>query len=320
MTATDSQPQPRRERGGAAGRRSQRQAGGAAVGRPTSCAASRPTTCFPRRGSGASRPRPSASWPRSDRVPRRPGDAGARGVGASSSATTPRRSSCGAGPAPRSRACSSASRRGCSTRSWRRAGRIRPARAQSGAVGADRRQVGGLLARLRLALRDGPRPRAALRHDRGLPELHQAGAGLALAAPLRRHDLRADRRGREQAPPRHGLQPHPLFRPGVHGLGHRRGAGRGFDRDGAAGLRARVRRRELRDPRQRQRELAAGLGRHDDEGAARLCARQPGGGGRALHPRRRDGAGDECRGDRAEPGRDAGRLRAQPSSSGAARR
>ena len=103
-------------------------------------------------------------------------------------------------------------------------------------------------------------------------QLREAGAVLALAAPFRRHDLRAGRRAGQQAPSRHGLQPHPLFRPRLHGLGDGREPGRGFDRHGAHRLRRRFRRPELRHPRQRQRQLAAGLGRHHD---ARRCAPMP---------------------------------------------
>jgi trimethylamine--corrinoid protein Co-methyltransferase len=54
-----------------------------------------------------------------------------------------------------------------------------------------------------------------------------------LAAPFRRHDLRAGRHPGEQAPSRHGLQPYPLFRPRLHGLGHLGGARGGFHRHGA---------------------------------------------------------------------------------------
>ena len=47
--------------------------------------------------------------------------------------------------------------------------------------------------------------------------------------------------------------------------------------------------------------------------AARLCPRQPGGGDRAVHPRRRHGAGHQCRRDRPVARRDHGRLRADPA-------
>ena len=47
---------------------------------------------------------------------------------------------------------------------------------------------------------------------------------------------------------------------------------------------------QLRHPGQRQRQLAAGVGRHDDRRAEDLRRRQPGAGRRAVHPRRRHGA------------------------------
>ena len=160
----------------------------------------------------------------------------------------------------------------------------------------DRRQERRVLAGLRLALRHGPRQGPPLRHDRGFPQLREAGAVLALAAPFRRHDLRAGRRAGQQAPSRHGLQPYQLFRPRLHGLGDGGEPGRGFDRHGAHRLRRAI----------SSTSNCVILGNvnvnsplvwdaHHDHGAARLCPRQPGGGGRALHPRRRHGAGDQCR-------------------------
>ena len=124
-----------------------------------------------------------------------------------------------------------------------RAGAVHPARAQSGEFRRDRRQERRLFAGLRLALRDGYRQGPPLRHDRGFPQLREAGAVLALAAPFRRHDLRAGRRAGQQAPSRHGLQPHQIFRPRLHGLGDG-GEPRGrFHRHGAHRLRRRLRRR-----------------------------------------------------------------------------
>ena len=101
----------------------------------------------------------------------------------------------------------------------------------------DRRQERRLLAGLWLALRHGSRQGPPLRHDRGFPQLRQAGAVLALAAPFRRHDLRAGRRAGQQAPSRHGLQPHQIFRSRLHGLGDGRKPGGGFHRHGAHRLR-----------------------------------------------------------------------------------
>ena len=72
---------------------------------------------------------------------------------------------------------------------------------------------------------------------------------LAYASPhlhhSRRDGLRAGRRAGQQAPPRHGLRPHPLLGQAVHGLGHRPGARPRHGRDGPD----RVRRRLPRGPR-----------------------------------------------------------------------
>ena len=86
---------------------------------------------------------------------------------------------------------------------------------------------------LRLAVRPRPRQRPALRHDRGLPELREARVHEPAPPPQRRDGLRAGRRAGQQAPPRHGLFPHPLQRQAVHGLRHRAGAGPRHRRDGA---------------------------------------------------------------------------------------
>ncbi len=85
--------------------------------------------------------------------------------------------------------------------------------------------------------------RPPLRHDRGLPQFREARAVIALAAPFRRHHLRAGRCAGQQAPSRHGLQPHQIFRPRLHGLGHGREPGRRFHRHGAHRVRRRIRRR-----------------------------------------------------------------------------
>ena len=52
-----------------------------------------------------------------------------------------------------------------------------------------------------------------------LRELRQAGVVGAVAAPLGRDGVRAGRRPRQQAPPRHGVRPPALQRQAVHGLG-----------------------------------------------------------------------------------------------------
>ena len=109
--------------------------------------------------------------------------------------------------------------------------------------GRDRRQERRVLAGLRLALRHGSRQGPPLRHDRGFPQLREARAVVALAAPFRRHDLRAGRCAGQQAPSRHGLQPHQIFRPRLHGLGDGGEPRRGFDRHGAHRVRRRFRRR-----------------------------------------------------------------------------
>ena len=77
---------------------------------------------------------------------------------------------------------------------------------------------------------------------------------------------------------------------------------------------------QLRHPRQRQRQLAAGVGRRDDRRAAGLRRRQPGAGRRALHPRRRHGPGHAGRRHRPGPRRDDGRRGARPARPGRARR
>ena len=53
----------------------------------------------------------------------------------------------------------------------------------------------------------------------------------ALAAPFRRHGLRAGGRAGQQAPLRHGLRAHALLGQGIHGLGHDRRPRRRLDRD-----------------------------------------------------------------------------------------
>ena len=102
------------------------------------------------------------------------------------------------------------------------AGAVHPARPQPDELRRDRRQAHGVRPELRLAVRARPRPRPPLRHPRRLPELREARLHDAVVAPLGRHRVRTRRRARQQAPPRHGVQPHQVQRQGVHGLGHRR--------------------------------------------------------------------------------------------------
>ena len=190
---------------------------------------------------------------------------------------------------------------------------VHPARPQPGPLGGDRRRRRRVRPGLRLAVRPRPGRRPPLRLAGRLRELRQADVGDAVAAPLRRHGVRAGRRAGQQAAPRHGVRPPALQRQADDGLGHRAEPGRGLRRDGPHRLRRRRRRGELRHPRQRQRQLAAGVGRGDDRRDPRLRRRQPGAGRRAVHPRRGDGAGDARRRHRPGPRRDDGRRRPRPA-------
>ena len=207
----------------------------------------------------------SEDWPRPDRGPCRPHPEGGRH-------RVPRRR--------RGAAALQGGRRGCQrpARPLRAgpgpgalpngAAQLHPSRAQPRALGRDRRRQHGLLAGLWRALRARPGGRPPLRLDPGLRQLRQAGLPLALAAPFRRHHLRAGRHPGEQAPPRHGLRTHALVGQSLHGLGDRAGAGRGLDRALPHPLRRRFRGRELRHPGQHQRQLAPGLRRRHVRGRA----------------------------------------------------
>ena len=118
-----------------------------------------------------------------------------------------------------------------------RAGGVRAARAQPRAQRAHRRSAHGVRSRLRPAVHPQPRRGPALRDHRGLPQLREADVPLARPAPRRGHALRAGRPPGQQAPPRHGLQPSPLVRQAVHGLGHRPRTRRGHRLDGEDRLR-----------------------------------------------------------------------------------
>ena len=100
--------------------------------------------------------------------------------------------------------------------------RVHPARPQSRQQRADRWGRDRVRAELRLAVRARPRGRAPVRHARRLPELREARVHVAAPPPLGRHGVRAGRRAREQAPPRHGVRPHPVQRQAIHGIGDRR--------------------------------------------------------------------------------------------------
>ena len=103
---------------------------------------------------------------------------------------------------------------------------VHPVRPQPGAQRRDRRDAHGLRPELRLAVRPRPGQRPPLRHDRGLPQPREADLPVAVSPSLGRHGLRAGRRPGQQAPPRHGLFPHPLQRQAVHGLGDGARSGR----------------------------------------------------------------------------------------------
>ena len=178
-------------------------------------------------------------------------------------------------------------------------------------------QIGGTAHRprpeLRLAVRPRPGQRPALRHDRGLPELREARLHAPAPPPQRRDGLRAGRRAGQQAPPRHGLFAHPLQRQAVHGLGDRAGAGARHRRDGADHVRRRLPRGPRGDPVADQRQLAARLGRDDARRGAGLRRGEPGDAADAVHPRRRDGAGDRRRGLRPDARRGARRDDVRPA-------
>ena len=85
-----------------------------------------------------------------------------------------------------------------------------------------------------------PRRRAPLRAHRGLPQLREARLPVEVAAPLRRDDLRARGPAGQQAPLRHGLQPHEVQRQGLHGVRDAPGARERHGRDGEDPVRRRM--------------------------------------------------------------------------------
>ena len=101
-----------------------------------------------------------------------------------------------------------------------RAAGICPARAQSRAQRRSSAASHGVRAGLRPALRPRSRRGPPLRHHRGFPQFREARLYGAVDPPFGRHGVRAGRPAGQQAPSRHGLQPHALFRQAVHGLGH----------------------------------------------------------------------------------------------------
>ena len=141
-----------------------------------------------------------------------------------------------------------------------RSGGVRAARAQPRAQRTHRRPAHGVRAGLRPPVHPQPRRRTALRDDRRLPQLREAHLHVARPAPRRRHAVRAGRPTRQQAPPRHGLQPPALLRQAVHGVCHRPRARRGHRLDGEDRLWRRVRGFERGHHQPHQRELASGVG------------------------------------------------------------
>jgi hypothetical protein len=95
--------------------------------------------------------------------------------------------------------------------------RSRATRARRG----DRRQVPRPRAGLRPPVLPRSRWRSALCHDGRFRNAGETGLHVRMAAPFRRHGVRAHRRAREQAPFRHALRAYAAFRQTVHGLGHR---------------------------------------------------------------------------------------------------
>ena len=169
------------------------------------------------------------------------------------------------------------------------AARLHPARPQPGAERRHRRSVHGPRADLRLAVHPQPRRRPALRDDRGLPQLREADLHEPDAPPRRRHAVRAGRPAGQQAPPRHGLQPHPVLGPGVHGLGHAPEPGPGLGRHGAHRVRRRDHGARARDHGPGQRQLADVVGLQHARLGQGLRREQPDHAHHPVHPRRRDG-------------------------------
>ena len=101
-----------------------------------------------------------------------------------------------------------------------RAARVRAVRAQPGAQCPHRRQFDGVRPGLRFAVHPERGRGPPLRPHRRLPQFRQARLHGEFAAPLGWHDLRTGRPAGQQAPSRHGVQPHQVQRQAVHGLGH----------------------------------------------------------------------------------------------------
>ena len=128
----------------------------------------------------------------------------------------------------------------------------------------DRRQEHRFRAGLWLPVHLQPRRRSPLRAHRGLPQLREARLPVEVAAPLRRDDLRAGGPAGQQAPLRHGLQPHEVQRQGLHGVRDTPGARERHGRDGEDSVRRGICRcghgtAEYRDREPHQRQFADDL-------------------------------------------------------------
>ena len=182
-----------------------------------------------------------------------------------------------------------------------------PDGAQPGTQRRHRRPAHGPRAVLRVAVHPQPRRRPALRDDRGLSQLREAGLHEHDPPPRRRHAVRAHGPAGQQAPFRDGLQPHPLLGPGVHGLGDPSVAGAGLGRHGQDRVRRRDARARARDHGSRQRQLADVVGLQHARLGEGLRREQPDHADHPVHPRRGDGTGDRGRGCDPDAGRGAGR-------------
>ena len=154
---------------------------------------------------------------------------------------------------------------------------------QPGAQRGNRRQVAGAGAGLWPPVRARCRWRAALCHDGGFPQVREAGLHVQVAAPFRRHGLRADRHRGQQAASGHADGAHDAERQAVHGLGHRTGTGRGQRGDVQDPVRRGLCGSERGDDLADQRQLAADLRFGDDGGAGGLCEGRAGLHRVALH-------------------------------------
>ena len=172
---------------------------------------------------------------------------------------------------------------------------LHAARPQPRSQRRDRRPARGPRADLRLAVHPQPRRRPALRDDRGLPQLREAGLHEHDPPPRRRHPVRAHGPAGQQAPLRDGLQPHPLHGQGVHGLGHPSEPRPGLGRHGQDRVRPGDPRDRARDHGPRERELADVVGLQHARLGQGLRREQPDHADHAVHPGRRDGPGHRGR-------------------------